>query len=1085
MKMTDVSIKRPVFITMVATALLILGVMALGRLGLDLFPNTSFGFVVVNTVYPGASPTEVELRVTDAMEEAVSSINGVDKVQSTSRYSFSQIFVQFELDVDERKAADEVAEKINAIRSQLPADIEDPTVLRLDPTAIPVMTFAVRSELDPTRVRDYIDDVVRPALQKIDGVASVVIKGASEREVHIDVDRAKMERHGLTMAQLAGRIGGEVLDVPSGRLELGVREESVKTSGRPRSVAELEATVVKPLPGGGSVVLSDIATVTLGLEENRTLSRVNGEPAVTFDIQKQGGANTVEISKQVDLALAEMTPPPGMKVEKIIDAADFIKINVSHLWEHLIVGGLMAVLVIFLFMLEWRSTLISSVALPVSIITTFFFMWQFGFTLNIMSMLGLTLAVGILIDDSVVVRENIYRHLEMGKSPKDAASEGTKEIALAVLATTFTILAVFVPVAFTGGMVGKFFKEFGLTVAISVVISMLVSFTLDPMLSTKLTQKIEPDHHEKRKRMFFVGHLLRFYEWLDEAYVVALKWTARHRILTVSLAVMAMVGSCGLTTMMGQDFAPRGDRGEFTVALELPAGTSLEKSTAVADQVENILKSHKEFKQVATTVGPNEEVEKVQMRVTMSKRYDRTEPLGEILEWLRAELRQIPGVEFYMREAGLGDGSLDEAPVTLFVTGPQTDELGKVAGLLLQQARLTSGVRDATMTYRPGATESRVHLDRQKAADRGVSNQEVAMTLRYALEGVEVGKMSRGEEDVPVRLRLQKSDRDSMDSLLQLKVSSMAGAPMGAGGAAGPMGAMGPAGAGGQGAPQLVPLKQVTSIESATSPSAVKRLNRERQVTITANLYKRTLGEVMPELTAKFEQVKLPEGYGFRFGGEAERLEETNENMGLAFLLGILFIYLVLASQFESFIHPLTIMMALPLAFIGANVGLFITNQDQSLSSMIGMILLMGLVTKNSILLIDYANQLRDQGMNIHEALLKAGPTRLRPILMTSAAIVLGMLPAAIGTGEGSEFYAPMSIAVIGGVITSTLLTLVVVPVFYVWFDRLTIRGWRERKQEKAQLRAEKAAKTAAKAQGKPSEAYAPTVPGGVVARSD
>ncbi len=1080
MKMTDVSIKRPVFITMVATALLILGVMALGRLGLDLFPNTSFGFVVVNTVYPGASPTEVELRVTDAMEEAVSSINGIDKVQSTSRYSFSQLFVQFELDVDARKGADEVAEKINAIRSQLPPDIEDPTVLRLDPSAIPIMTFAVRSELDPTRVRDYIDDVVRPALQKIDGVASVVIKGASEREVHIDVDRAKMERHGLTLAQVAGRIGGEVLDVPSGRLELGVREESVKTSGRPRSVDELEATVVKPLSGGGSVVLSDIATVTLGLEENRTLSRVNGEPSVTFDIQKQGGSNTVEVSKQVDAMLAAMTPPPGMKIEKIIDAADFIKINVNHLWEHLLVGGLMAVLVIFLFMLEWRSTLISSVALPVSIITTFFFMWQFGFTLNIMSMLGLTLAVGILIDDSVVVRENIYRHLEMGKSPKDAASEGTKEIALAVLATTFTILAVFVPVAFTGGMVGKFFKEFGLTVAISVVVSMLVSFTLDPMLSTKLTQKIEPDHHEKRKKMFFIGHLLRFYEWLDGAYVTVLKWTERHRILTVSLAVMAMVGSCGLTTMMGQDFAPRGDRGEFTVALELPAGTSLEKSTAVAAQVENILKSHKEFKQVATTVGPNEEVEKVQMRVTMSKRYDRTETLGEILEWLRGELRQIPGVEVYMREAGLGDSSLDEAPVTLFVTGPETDELGRVAGLLLEQARLTSGVRDATMTYRPGAVESRVHLDRQKAADRGVSNQEVAMTLRYALEGVEVGKMTRGEEDVPVRLRLQKSDRDSMDALLQLKVSSM---PQG--GAQGQVGGASAGGMGQMGPPPLVPLEQVTSIEPATSPSAVMRLNRERQVTITANLYKRTLGEVMPELTKKFEQVKLPEGYGFRFGGEAERLEETNENMGLAFLLGILFIYLVLASQFESFIHPLTIMMALPLAFIGANVGLFITNQDQSLSSMIGMILLMGLVTKNSILLIDYANQLRDQGLTIHEALLKAGPTRLRPILMTSAAIVLGMLPAAVGTGEGSEFYAPMSIAVIGGVITSTLLTLVVVPVFYVWFDRLTIRGWRERKLEKAKLRAEKAAKKLGKAQGKPSGAYEPTVPGGVVARSD
>lgn len=1062
MKMTDVSIKRPVFITMVATGLLILGLLSLGRLGLDLFPNTSFGFVVVNTVYPGAAPTEVEQRVTDKIEEAVSSINGVDKVQSTSRYSFSQLFIQFELDVDERQAADEVAEKVNAIRATLPPDIEDPAVLRLDPTAIPIMTFAVRSQLDPTALRDYVDDVVRPAVQKVDGVASVVIKGASDREVHIEVDREKMERYGLTLAMVAQRVGGEVLDVPSGRIELGAREESVKTAGRPRSVEELQATIVMPLPGGSAVLLSDIATVSLGLEENRTLSRVNGEPAVTFDIQKQGGANTVEVSKEVDKALAQLKPVDGIVIEKIIDASDFIKINVSHLWEHLIVGGLMAVLVIFLFMLDWRSTLISSIALPVSIITTFFFMWQLGFTLNIMSMLGLTLAVGILIDDSVVVRENIFRHLEMGKDPKTAASEGTKEIALAVLATTFTILAVFVPVAFTGGMVGKFFKEFGLTVAISVVVSMLVSFTLDPMLSTKITQKIEEDHHEKMKKKFFIGHLLRFYEGMDKAYVGALKWVQRHRVLTVSAAVFAMVGSCGLAGMMGQDFAPRGDRGEFTVAVELPAGSSLEKSTEVAKKIEDTLKAHPHFKQVATTVGPNEEVEKIQMRVTMTKRHLRAEPLGEILEWLRGELQQIPGIEFYMREAGLGDGSLDEAPVTIFVTGPELEELGKVAGMLLQETRKTSGVRDATMTYRPGAIESRVHLDRAKAADRGVANQEVAMTLRYALEGVEVGKMIRGEEDIPVRLKLRSEDRQNLDALMQLKVSSMSAGPNG---------------------PKLVPLEQVTSIEPATSPSAVKRLDRGRQVTITANLYKRTLGEVMPELTEKFAKLTLPEGYSFRFGGEAERLQETNENMGLAFLLGILFIYLVLASQFESFIHPLTIMVALPLAFIGANIGLFITNQDGSLSTMIGMILLMGLVTKNSILLIDYANQLRDQGMTIHEALLTAGPTRLRPILMTSAAIILGMLPAAIGTGEGSEFYAPMSIAVIGGVITSTLLTLVVVPVFYVWFDRLTIRGRKERKLEKAQLRAEKAAKKAAKLAGqKPSLAAEGTLPG-VMAR--
>lgn len=1058
MKITDVSIKRPVFITMVALAAIIMGFLSMGRLGLDLFPNTSFGFVVVNTVYPGASPTEVELRVTDKLEEAVSSINGIDKVTSTSRYSFSQLFIQFELDVDERKAADEVAEKINAIRNLLPADAEDPAVVRIDPTAIPIQTFAVQSDRDPTALRDYIEDIVRPALQKIEGVATVEIRGAAEREAHIDVDREKLERYGLTLAMVAQKVGGETLDVPAGRINLGAREEGVKTEARPRSADELAATVLTALPNGGVLRLSDVAEVSLGLEELRTLSRINGSPAVTFDIQKQGGANTVEVSKNVDAAIAKLAKLPSasdIKIEKIIDSADFIKINVGHLWEHLIVGGLMAIFVIFIFMLDWRSTLISSVSLPVSIITTFFFMWQLGFTLNIMSMLGLTLAVGILIDDSVVVRENIFRHLEMGKDPKAAAADGTKEIALAVLATTFTILAVFVPVAFTGGMVGKFFREFGLTVAIAVFVSMLVSFTLDPMLSTKITQTIEPDHEEKLRKKFLVGHILRFYDAMDRVYVSTLKWTSRHRFLTVSAALAATVASCGLTTMMGQDFAPRGDRGEFTIALEMPAGTSLTRTTEVAARVEDLLKAHPEFKQVATTIGPNEEVEKATMRVTMTKKMERKETLGQIIEGLRGELREVPGLAFYMREAGLGDGSLDEAPITIYVTGPETDELGRVAGMLLHEVRTTPGVRDASMTYRPGAIEQRVHLDRRKAADRGVMNQEVALTLRYALEGVEIGKMVVGEEDVPVRLRLREEDRKDLDALRELKVSSTLPGMQG----------------------QLVKLDQVTSVDPATSPSAVKRRDRARQVTITGNLYQRTLGEVMPELGEKFAKLQLPDGYAFAFGGEAERLQETNENMGLALLLGIVFIYLVLASQFESFIHPLTIMIALPLAFIGANIALFVTGQSQSLSSMIGSILLMGLVTKNSILLVDYANQLRDQGMKIGDALIKSGSTRLRPILMTSGAIILGMLPAAIGRGEGSEFYAPMSIAVIGGVITSTLLTLVVVPIFYTWFDRLTIRGWREwradRREDKARKKAAKAAK-----KGAPSG-----LPDGVVAR--
>lgn len=1045
MRMTEVSIKRPVFITMVAMGLIVLGLLAVDKLGLDLFPNTSFGFVTVNTVYPGASPTEVERGVTDKIEEAVSSINGVDKITSTSRFSFSQVFIQFELDVDERAAADEVAEKVNAIRSRLPSDAEAPAVVRLDPTAIPIITFAARSERNASELRDYVDDIVRPALEKIDGVATVQIVGTTEREVHIDVDRDKLQRHRMTLTQLAQRLGSETLDVPAGTIETPERETGIKSAGRPTTLQDLERVVLMALPGGtgGVLHLGDVATVSMGLEDQRAQSRVNGAPGLTFHIQKRGGANTVEVSQAVGEAIAKLKLPPDIQIEKILDAADFIQINVDHLWEHLIVGGLAAILIIFLFMLDWRSTLISSFALPISIVATFFFMWQFGFTLNIMSMLGLTLAVGILIDDSVVVRENIFKHLEMGKPPKQAAFEGTKEIALAVLATTFTILAVFVPIAFTGGMVGKFFREFGLTVAVSVTISLFVSLTLDPMLSTKITQQIKPGHHEHQRRIPIIGHLHRFYDWMDRFYTDTLRWVMRHRVLTVVTSVGVSLGSCALIPMMGMDFAPRGDRGEFTVMVELPAGTSLAKSASVAEDVEQILMRHPEFKQVATTVGPNDEVEKIQMRVTFTKRTERAELLPEILEALRKDLDRIPGATYYMREAGLGDGSFDEAPITLWVTGPDSDELGRQAGRLLEQVKLTSGVRDASMTYKPGAIESRVYVDRERAADRGVSSQEIAMTLRMALEGAVVTKMVQGEDEIDVRLRLREEDAASVEALGKLNVAPIVipGMPMGA----------------------QVELGQVTRVADAATPSTIKRMDRQRLVTITGNVYGRTLGEVIPDLQKALGALELPPGYGFRFGGEAERMNEANENMGLAFLLGLLFIYLVLASQFESFIHPLTIMTAMLFAAVGANVALFITGQSMSLPSMIGTILLMGLVTKNSILLVDYTIQLRDQGMSITDALMKAGPSRLRPILMTSAAIVLGMLPAAVSTGEGTEFYAPMSISVIGGVITSTLLTLVVVPIFYTWFDRLTFRGFKEWRTSVKKL---KAAKRAAKQKG-------------------
>ena len=1031
MRMTDIAIDRPVLTTMVTLGACVLGIMAVDRLGLDLFPDVSFPVVTIVTPYPGASPSEVEAEVTKPLEEALSSINGIDKVRSTSRDSASTVIIQFDLDVDVRRAVNDVRDRVAIVRGSMPIDVLDPVVTRVDPTAIPVMTYAVSSPRSSIETRRFVDKVIRPALEKLNDVARVTIKGGAEREIQVKLDRTKLERWGLTVAAVAQTLQAETIDISSGRLTLGRREEAVKASGRFQRVQDVKDMVLLAQPDGTRVRVSDVARVVDGEKERRTATRVNGVEAVTFDVQKQGGANSVAVVDRVKAALKKLSGslPEDVTVTAVLDTSKYIRTNIENLWSHLLTGGAMAVLVIFVFMLDWRSTLISSLALPTSVIATFFVMWQLGFTLNIMSMLALTLAIGILIDDSVVVRENIFRHMEQGKDAMTAAREGTREIAAAVLATTLTIVAVFMPVAFTGGMIGSFFRQFGITVTVAVVISLIVSFTLDPMLSARMTRQIPTDYHERQRRHLLWGWLVRFYEWMDDAYRATLAFSLRHKFLVVLSAVGIFVGSLMLAPLLGQEFAGRGDRGEFTVVVDLPAGVSFDETDRLTAQVERIIRAVPEVVNVATVLGPNQVVNKANIRVAATPMDQRERSIGVIMEELRGQLASIPGLDFYIREAGIGESSLEQAPVTIFVRGPDYTKLSRYARDVLTLVKRTPGVRDASMDYRPGAREQLVYADRVKVSDQRISFAAVSTTMRTALNGATVSKLRDRGDDIDVRVMLADRDRADLSGLLELQVRSPTG---------------------------LVRLEDVTSTASATTPSTIERLDRERQIAITANVYKRSLGEVIGDIGTRLKAVEAPAGCSVTFGGEAEQMQDTFANLGLALGLAVLFIYMVLASQFESFIHPLTIMVALPLAVVGALIALFLSAQAFGMAAFIGIILLMGLVTKNSILLVDCANELRKKGVATADALVEAGVTRLRPILMTSAAIVLGMLPAALSRGEGSEFQAPMSIAVIGGVITSTLLTLLIVPAVYLWMDKLTVAGWRERRAARALRRAKK-----------------------------
>jgi hydrophobic/amphiphilic exporter-1 (mainly G- bacteria), HAE1 family len=1015
MKLSNISIDRPVFTTMCALAVVVMGVLSLFRLGVDLFPDVSFPVVAITTVYPGAGPEEVETQVTKQIEDAVSTINGVDTIRSYSRDSVSVVVVLFKLDTILLEANNDVRDRVQQVKFLLPKDAEDPSIQKFDPSAAPIMSYAVRGTRTPAEMRRFVDDEVRPLMESVEGVGSIVINGGAIREVQVDLDEAKLESVGLSVLTVAQILRAESFDLPGGRIETSGREFSIKAQGRFQSVSDVANIVLLQGADGSQIRVKDVGNVVDGVAEVRSLNRVNGETAVTFDIQKRSGGNTVAISVGVNKAMDKLikNAPTDVQFTLIQNQAKYINNNIHRLREHLIIGGLLAILVIFFFMLDVRSTLISAVALPMSVIATFIVMWQLGFTLNIMSMLAITLSIGLLIDDSVVVRENIFRHLEMGADPMTAARRGTSEIALAVFATTMTIVAVFIPVAFMDGIIGKFFKQFGLTITAAVLVSLIISFTLDPMLSARLAQKVDPNRHENMAKHWLYGPPTRFFAWMDSAYRDLLKWALVHKFSVVGLAALMFFGSFGLVPLMGTEFFTRGDQSMFSLHMDMQPGVSLEESDAVARQAEVLLKKVEHVKDIITTVGVDRDVSKISILVLTTPLAERKMTMDTIMENARQAVKVLPGVTYDLGVPDLANNGAPQTAVQLIISGPDYVELQRLADKTLKLLQDTPGTRDVSMSLRPGSPEQRFVVDRNKAADRGVSFGAVAQALRFSVEGDEVATIADRGKDVKVRVRVQESDRNNADDLRALRVPNNRGG--------------------------LVRIDEVITFKEQPTPSSIERSNRQRAVTLSANLNNRSLGEVLTDVQAGIDAMDKKPGYAFKFEGDAENMKDTFTNMLISLGLAIVFIYFILASQFESFVHPFTIMVALPLAVVGALAGLFLAGMPIGMPAMIGIILLMGLVTKNGILLVDYTNQVREKtGKSAVEALIEAGPTRLRPILMTSAAIVLGELPTAMSTAEGSEFNRPMATAVIGGVITSTFLTLLVVPVVYTWIDKLS-----------------------------------------------
>jgi HAE1 family hydrophobic/amphiphilic exporter-1 len=1019
MWISDTSIKRPVFATMFILSFVVLGLVAMTRLGIDLFPEVNFPFVNVSVVYPGAAPEEVETLVTKPIEDAVAGINGVKRVISTSTEGFSRVGVELRLEVDPQAAAAEVREKVAAVRYRLPQQIEDPTIERFDVAALPIMVFAVGSSQPSDVTRRQVEDDLKPLLEQIDGVAAVQVNGGEVREIQVNLDPRRLEALSLPLSAVAAKLAAENLDVPGGQVKRDGQSVSLRTKGEFQAAAEVEQVILRS-EGGSTVRVKDVGEVVDGYEERTSTTRLNGADAVSFAVRKQSGANTVDIATKIEGALARLGPSfPQLQISQVHSDADGIRENVRDVRGHIFFGGLMAVLIIFIFMRDWRSTLISALALPTSVIATFFFMYVVGFTINMMTLMALSLVIGILIDDAVVVRENIYRHMEHGEDPVTAARKGTSEIGLAVMATTFTILAVFLPVGFMTGIVGQFFKSFALTIAFAVTMSLLVAFTLDPMLSSRFVKFVPPEERARTRMGRVLESWGRFYDRIDQKYHAVLAASIRRPWAVVALAILVFFGSLSTLGVIGTEFVPVEDRGEFVVNVEAPPGTSFEQSVEYVAQVEDAVRQEPDVRQVFSTVGLEGDPLRSNLRIRTTKKFERERGLQAIKTEMRERLKAIPLLKMTVADPEFMQGAPSEAPLNVFVRGDDMEALQRLNDEIVARIQAVPGAVDVDSSLESGQPEMVAEVNRAFSADMGFDVASVATQLRAMVEGVVPTRFRQGDKEYDIRVRLAPEFRNDFQTIARTPLYSPQGS--------------------------LVRTGDIVRMEAGVGPTNIQREARRRQAKIGIELEARPLGDVTADVARVMAGIPMPPNFEWGFAGDVELMQESAAAMGLALLLAVAFIYIVLASQFESFLEPFLIMLSLPLAIVGALLAILMTGNNLGMPAMIGMVMLMGLVTKNAILLIDLTNQYVREGLPVEQAILKAGPIRLRPILMTTMAMILGMLPSALGRGEGGEFRAPISIATIGGLVTSTLLTLVVVPVAYLLLARLLarVKSWR------------------------------------------
>lgn len=1023
------SINRPIFITCIVLMTMITGYISMKNLPVDLFPDVTFPVVTVTTPYPGAGPRETEMLISKIFEEEFATISGVKTIRSINQEGVSIVVAEFNFSTDIKYAEQQIRDKVSSARADLPDDIEEPTIRRVDPSDQPIVTVALTADVSEAELYDLADLTVKPKIEQINQVGLVEIIGGREREVRVDLDLEKMKFRQVSAIQVSDALGRAGSNIPSGKIDVSAKKETVfRTVGEFQSLNEMKNTIVQFLGNDVPVVLSDVATVREGLKDEKNVAYVNGVRSLFIDVYRQTGANTVAVAdnvvKQVETLngiLAKVGK--NSKLTVVRDGSKAIRDNLYDVQESITIGIVLTIIVVFFFLASFRSTLITSLALPNSLLGAFILLAVAGYTINVMSLLALSLAVGLLIDDAIVVRENIFRHMEMGKSAREAAIMGTEEVMLAVIATTFTVIAVFGPIAFISGVVGQFLKQFGMTVCFALIISLFDAITIAPMMSAYFAGKVVPHGHAELGNSFYdktIGRVLawfnKFQDKLEDIYVGILKVTLNNPLKMIGVGILLFALSIFSLKFVPKTFIAAQDNGEFSVKLDLPPGTSLKEMERVALDVNKVIRTHPEVAVAVLTVGTKEgEANKATFYVRMIPAKQRKINTIKMKAMVREELK--PYAYANVQVGDFDQVGAGQRPFNVNIVSNNEKDLESVSRQLFEKVKDHPALTGVDLSYRPGKPEFQVLPDRANAERLGISTNVLGLELRTLMEGQTPAVYRLQGEEYDIRVRLREDQRNLQKEFNKISIPNING--------------------------RLIPLPNVVKGVETTGPANITRQDRARYYQVSADIAADGpgMGGAMADITKWMgNDIKLPEGTTYKFSGQAENFAEMITSMAVASGLGILFIYLVLASLYESFVTPFTIMLVLPLAICGAFFALAFTGASLDLFSMIGCIMLLGVATKNSIILVDYTNQqMEEHGMNLRDAILLAGKNRLRPILMTSFALIAGFIPIAIGLNEASAQRKSMGIALIGGLISSTLLTLIIVPAAYTYIERFRL----------------------------------------------